>query len=95
MIDFTESDLEKWLTSPITKALISDLKERKENCQDKLSTKPFATPKSIAEGNKMQGMIENIDFCLAFPTLILLDIQEEAAKQKDKKEEGNEGRERE
>jgi hypothetical protein len=90
VIDFSESDLEKWLVSPITKALLSDLKERKENCQDKLSVKPFASPRSIAEGNKMQGMIENIDFCLAFPTLILLDIQEEAekTKQEDKKEEG-------
>lgn len=90
MIDFNESDLEKWLTNPVTKALMSDMKERRDTYVEKLSTKPFVSPRSIAEGNKMQGMVENIDFFLAFPTLILLDIQEEAAKTKqdDKKEEG-------
>jgi hypothetical protein len=87
VIAFSRSDLEKWLTNPITKALISDMQERRAHYIKELAERPFTTPKSIAYGNKLQGMVENVDFFLAFPTLILQDILEEELKKNE--EEGN------
>lgn len=89
MNDFSRSDLEKWLTNPVTKALISDMKERRTVYVDELSTKPFNNSESIAHGNKLQGMVENVDFFLAFPTLILQDILEEEQNKQNKEEEGH------
>jgi hypothetical protein len=85
-LTFGRDELNKWLNSPVTKALMDDITERRAFWISELATNPISTQESVAYANKLQGMIENADFIFVFPTLLLADIQDEENNKQSKKE---------
>ena len=81
----SKNELETWLRSSVTKALMDDMKERTEDSTKILSGNLLTTPKKIAEANKQIGIIENAEYILVFPSLLLNDIIIEQERQ-DRKE---------
>ena len=83
----SKNELETWLRSSVTKALMDDMKERIEDSTKILSGNLLTTPKKIAEANKQIGIIENAEYILVFPSLLLNDIITEQERQNRKEKE--------
>lgn len=83
----SKSELETWLKNSVTKALMDDMKERIEDSTKILSGNLLTTPKKIAEANKQIGIIENAEYILVFPSLLLNDIIIEQERQNRKEKE--------
>lgn len=83
----SKGELETWLRSSVTKALMDDMKERIEDSTKILSGNLLTTPKKVAEANKQIGIIENAEYILVFPSLLLNDIIIEQERQNRKEKE--------
>lgn len=83
----SKNELETWLRSSVTKALMDDMKERIEDSTKILSGNLLTTPKKVAEANKQIGIIENAEYILVFPSLLLNDIIIEQERQNRKEKE--------
>jgi len=83
----SKNELETWLRSSVTKALMDDMKERIEDSTKILSGNLLTTPKKVAEANKQIGIIENAEYILVFPSLLLNDIITEQERQNRKEKE--------
>lgn len=81
----SKSELESWLRHPVTRVLMDDIKEREEDSKKISTSTLLVSQKEVAEVNKQIGILENIAYILAFPTLLLNDIITE--------QERNEGKE--
>ena len=83
----SKNELETWLRSSVTKALMDDMKERIDDSRKILSGNLLTTPKKVAEANKQIGIIENAEYILVFPSLLLNDIITEQERQNRKEKE--------
>lgn len=87
-MDLYKSDLEGMLNNPTYRTLVDDLKERRADHVKALSETLLEGPKEVAQGNKLVGMIEEIDFILEFPALILAEIVAREQEAKEGKDDG-------
>lgn len=86
MEELYRSDLENLLSNAAYRAFREDLVERRSGHLKILSETLLTTPRKVAKANKMIGQIEEIDFMLVFPELVLAEIEDRELKLKREKE---------